>query len=128
MSTLKVTNIQATGETASRAVSGVAGSWINQQNDVSANNTNDSLNVSSNVDNGNGDSTFTVTNAFSSDTFVCTVGAGQLTTTDRFGQAVTQADGKQQSSSTYRAIAFDVSTSASGHIDSLNVICMGDLA
>ena len=29
MSTLKVTNIQATGETASRAVSGVAAAWVN---------------------------------------------------------------------------------------------------
>ena len=29
MSTLKVTNIQATGETASRAVSGVSAAWVN---------------------------------------------------------------------------------------------------
>lgn len=29
MSTLQVTNIQATGETASRAVSGVAAAWVN---------------------------------------------------------------------------------------------------
>lgn len=48
MSTLKVTNIQATGETASRAVSGVAAAW----NSTNAAGTaiNDSMNISSLTD------------------------------------------------------------------------------
>tara|TARA_R100000030_G_scaffold99374_1_gene90402 strand:+ start:396 stop:770 length:375 start_codon:yes stop_codon:yes gene_type:complete len=49
MSTITVTNIQATGETASRAVSGVAAAWVNFDGTgtIAAR---DSLNVSSLVD------------------------------------------------------------------------------
>ena len=55
MSTLKVTNIQATGETASRAVSGVAAAWVDfvQATATAV----DSMNVSSITDNGTGDFT-----------------------------------------------------------------------
>jgi hypothetical protein len=49
MSTLKVTNIQATGETASRAVSGVAAAWVNF-NGTGTIATRDSENVSSLTD------------------------------------------------------------------------------
>jgi len=52
MSTIKVTNIQATGETATRAVSGVAAAWVNFNG--TAFGVNDSLNVSSMDDNGTG--------------------------------------------------------------------------
>ena len=107
---------------------GLVKSWVLERNDSTMSFTHASLNVASVVDNGNGDSTFTVTNAFSSAAFVCTVSGGQASITDRFGQAVTQNDGQQDSSSTYRAIAFDVSASASNHIDSLNILCIGSLA
>jgi hypothetical protein len=65
MSTLTVTNIKATGETASRAVSGVAGAWI----DLVGTGTisiDASFNIASVTDNGTGDYTQTYSNAFSS--------------------------------------------------------------
>ena len=109
-------------------VNGSVKSWINQQNDTIQNNTNDSFNVSSAEDTATGHSTFTVTNNFSADTFVSVASAGQLTLTDRFAQNSVQADGKQPSSSTYQAKAFDVSTGSTGHIDAFMVCCLGDLA
>ena len=59
MSTLKVTNIQATGETASRAVSGVAAAWANLNQETTPVLVRDSLNVSSVSDDGIGKSTTT---------------------------------------------------------------------
>ena len=53
MSTLKVTNIQATGETATRAVSGVAAAWVNFNGTGTAA-VRDSVNVASLTDNGTG--------------------------------------------------------------------------
>jgi hypothetical protein len=53
MSTLTVTNIKATGETASRAVSGVAAAWVSLNMQTAT--VNDSSNVSSATDNGTGD-------------------------------------------------------------------------
>jgi len=109
-------------------VNGSVKSWINQQNDTIQSNTNDSFNVSSVADTDTGHSTFTVTNAFSTDTFVSVASAGQLTMTDRFAQNSVQADGKQPSSSTYQTKAFDISTGNTGHIDAFMVCCLGDLA
>ena len=54
MSTIKTTNIQVTGETASRAVSGVAASWINF-NGTGTVAIRDSANASSLTDSGAGD-------------------------------------------------------------------------
>ena len=54
MSTLKVTNIQATGETASRAVSGVAAAWVNF-NGTGTIAIRDSMNVASLTDFGTGE-------------------------------------------------------------------------
>ena len=51
MSTITVTNIKATGETVSRAVSGVAAAWCNF--DADAPNIRDSINTSSVTDGGN---------------------------------------------------------------------------
>ena len=61
MSTLKVTNIQATGETATRAVSGVAAAWCNW-NGTGTIAINDSGNISSIADGGTGITTVTYTN------------------------------------------------------------------
>ena len=61
MSTITVTNIKATGETASRAVSGVAAAWAQFQN-YSSNVVNDSFNVASMTDNGTGVVTLNFTN------------------------------------------------------------------
>jgi glucose dehydrogenase len=66
MSTLKVTNIQATGETASRAVSGVAAVW----GSITTNSTlQDSVGVSSLTDVGAGQFKFTFTNAMANATY-----------------------------------------------------------
>ena len=51
MSTIKVTNIQATGETPTRAVSGVAAAWVNF-NGTGTIAIRDSVNVTSLTDNG----------------------------------------------------------------------------
>jgi hypothetical protein len=67
MSTLKVTNIQATGETASRAVSGVAAAWVNF--DGSASSIITSQNISSLTDNATGDFSNTFTSSFSNDNY-----------------------------------------------------------
>lgn len=61
MSTLTVTNIKATGETASRAVSGVAAAWVNFDGRSTVT-TRDSNNVSSITDNGTGDYTVEINN------------------------------------------------------------------
>jgi hypothetical protein len=60
MSTIKVTNIKATGETASRAVSGVAAVWCNF--DADAPNIRDSINTSSVTDGGNCNYTYNFSN------------------------------------------------------------------
>ena len=66
MSTLTVTNIKATGETASRAVSGVAAAW----GSITTNSTlQDSVNVSSLTDVGTGQFKFTFTNAMANATY-----------------------------------------------------------
>jgi len=54
MSTITVTNIKATGETASRPVSGVAGAWLRFDASSGTPTTEDSLNISSITDNGTG--------------------------------------------------------------------------
>jgi hypothetical protein len=63
LSTLKVTNIQATGETATRAVSGVAAAWVNAngQGTVAIR---DSMNVASLTDYGTGRYGVNLSNAF----------------------------------------------------------------
>lgn len=64
MSTITVTNIKATGETASRAVSGVVAAWC----DLDGTGTialEDSFNCASATDNGTGDYTIAYTNSMS---------------------------------------------------------------
>ena len=68
MSTITVTNIQATGETASRAVSGVAAAWVNF-NGQGTPAARDSFNLSSITDNGTGAYGLTFANAFSNGNF-----------------------------------------------------------
>ena len=71
MSTLKVTNIQATGETASRAVSGVAAAWFSSYEEGTVN---ESFNISSGTDNGAGDGTYSFTNSFSNTQYAAVSG------------------------------------------------------
>jgi len=64
MSTITVTNIKATGETASRAATGVAAAWVNF-NGTGTIATRDSNNVSSLTDNGTGRYEINLTSSFS---------------------------------------------------------------
>ena len=63
MSTITVTNIKATGETASRAVSGICGAWC-FYGTVTTTAIDRSFNVSSLTDEGTGDTDVNLTNAF----------------------------------------------------------------
>jgi hypothetical protein len=67
MSTITVTNIQATGETATRAVSGVAAAWVNFNGAAASITT--SQNVSSLTDNATGDFSNSFTSSFSNDNY-----------------------------------------------------------
>jgi len=71
MSTLTVSNIKATGETASRAVSGVAAAWVNFDGTgtIAAR---DSVNVASLTDNGTGDYDVNFSNSMGNQNY-CTV-------------------------------------------------------
>jgi hypothetical protein len=73
MSTLTVTNIKATGETASRAVSGVAAAWVYFSTSVSTS-IYSSFNVSSLTDNGTGNTDVNISNAMISNTDICLQG------------------------------------------------------
>ncbi len=73
MSTLKVTNIQATGETASRAVSGVAAAWVNF-NGTGTIAVRDSQNVSGLVDNGTGDYNVNLSNNMTNSNYCLVLG------------------------------------------------------
>jgi len=77
MSTIVISNIKATGETASRAVSGVAAAWVDYKG-TSPNAIMDSSNISSVTDNGTGDYTMTFANAMASANYCLTDGAERL--------------------------------------------------
>jgi hypothetical protein len=80
MSTLTVTNIKATGETASRAVSGVAAAWVSfiAAGSVSIRN---SLNTSSIDDNGTGNFRVNFSTSFATNDYVpsCTTWQSNFT-------------------------------------------------
>lgn len=78
MSTITVTNIKATGETASRAVSGVAAAWVNF-NGIGTVAVRNSHNVSSITDNGTGDFSVNYSNSFNAADYATSGGAGQTT-------------------------------------------------
>ena len=72
MSTITVTNIKATGETNSRAVSGVAAVWVQLNGITFA--VADSFNVSSADDNGTGDYDINYTNSMDNNTYAVPAG------------------------------------------------------
>ncbi len=83
MSTIKVTNIQATGETATRAVSGVAAAWANIDGAASTPVFRDSLNFSSITDHSAGDQTVTVTSAMANTNYCVNGSVSWLTSSAR---------------------------------------------
>ena len=72
MSTLKVTNIQATGETASRSATSIAAVWL--YSPATSASISDSFNVSSIDDDGTGQQGVNITSALSSANYTTTVG------------------------------------------------------
>jgi len=81
MSTIVISNIKATGETASRAVSGVAAAWVNF-NGTGTIAARDSNNVSSLTDGGTGDYTINFSNSMANANYAFPVGTGGIPTTD----------------------------------------------
>jgi len=75
MSTIVISNIKATGETASRAVSGVAAAWVNF-NGTSTVAVRDSVNVASLTDNGTGTYVVNLSNAFGAADYSATAQTG----------------------------------------------------
>ena len=75
MSTLQVSNIQATGETASRAVSGVAAAWVNF-NGTGTIAIRDSVNVASLTDNSTGRFSVNFTNAMADANYAAVTSGG----------------------------------------------------
>ena len=121
MSTLKVTNIQATGETASRAVSGVAAAWCNINAASGTPTFADSMNFSSVLDVGTGNFDPDFITAMTSNTFAVSSGS------NAYGL------GNDHMTATVRAstgITINCSYQWSGARDRPNncAIVMGDLA
>jgi hypothetical protein len=69
MSTIVISNIKATGETASRAVSGVAAAWVYAQQRTATVEIKGSYNVSSWSDDATGRSTTNLTNSMDNTTY-----------------------------------------------------------
>ncbi len=81
MSTITVTNIKATGETASRAVSGVAAAWVNF-NGTGTIAIRDSQGVSGLVDEGTGEYIVNLSNSFAAANYCLTLSGSHNTDAD----------------------------------------------
>jgi|DEB0MinimDraft_3_1074331.scaffolds.fasta_scaffold06317_8 hypothetical protein len=126
MSTLKVTNIQATGETASRAVSGVAAAWVDFTT-ITTTAVRDSLNVASLTDLGAGATTINYTSSMSSSNYagVMYTGAGDASTAyNNFNNQYLGGFGSKSTSS------ISLGAYNASFVDSYknDAIIMGDLA
>ena len=101
MSTIIVTNIKATGETASRAVSGVAAAW------VSFNGTSPSIrgsqNVSSVVDFGTGDHQVNINSAMANGNYATTAACGPTSGSNNVGVSF-QTDATPHAASLFRPV------------------------
>ena len=126
MSTLKVTNIQATGETASRAVSGVAAAWVSFVTSTTTT-INDSQGVSGLVDNGTGDTTVNLTTNMSSTNYMFMGSLGWNATAAANARTVYQT-ARSVSSSRSRTYYTDVSSTNPTDSDYNGVSIYGDLA
>ena len=122
MSTLTVTNIKATGETASRAVSGVAAAWVNF-NGTGTIATRDSNNVSSLTDEGTGEYTVNLSNSFAAADYCLNLSGSHNTSAD---------EGVDIDISVYSASAFGINNrdGANTYFDTayLCASTFGDLA
>jgi hypothetical protein len=122
MSTLKVTNIQATGETASRAVEGVAAAWANW-NGTGTVAIRGSVNVSSITDNGTGDYTTNITNAMGNANYCYTALGGDTSAS----LSVRIENASNRTTTTIDLISYNTSNAALD-IQDVNSLFHGDLA
>jgi len=131
MSTITVTNIQATGETASRAVSGVAAAWVNF-NGTGTIAIRDSQGVSGLVDNGTGDYTSNFTSSFSAVDYTGTTGSSWDTVTSgvlNFNRAVGSSSYSTTSLFRMQNVVVDSTTNRTGlDVNYLYAVFHGDLA
>jgi len=127
MSTLTVSNIKATGETASRAVSGVAAAWANIKGDGTAA-INNSANASSITDNGTGDYTVAFTNSFGNITYVVGGNAAGMTNSDSFVICGVADGNVYRTSSNIRFQVRYAPANSLGDRDYVNTMFVGDLA
>jgi len=102
MSTLQVTNIQATGESGSRAVSGVAAAWVNFDGTGTIA-TRDSVNVSSLTDNNTGDYTVNFSNNMGNTNYAWS-GVGDYTTGGAQAGVINQRGTLSASASQFAAL------------------------
>jgi hypothetical protein len=123
MSTLKVTNIQATGETASRAVSGVAAAWCNLN--FSTASIADSNNISSITDNATGRFTASFTNSMANSVYVSS-GSGRFNLTD--ADVSNRGVNHQPASGSVSIVSFICSTGALNDDQGVDSKFHGDLA
>jgi hypothetical protein len=124
LSTIKVTNIQATGETASRSVSGVAAAWVNF-NGTGTIAARDSLNLSSLTDNGTGDYDISVSSAFGNTNYQI-VSCGTKDSGESLPRIVLYSGGTKTSSAINITVELD--TGAHQDNDDIYVTHFGDLA
>ena len=125
MSTLQVTNIKATGETASRAVSGVAAAWSHTTFSGGTPTNQGSLNVSSLTDVVTGVTTWAFSSAFSNTNFEQGASA-QFNDTSGTGAYFTMVDTSGRSSSVCRQDHYQQATLTDP--TTKEMVCHGDLA
>ena len=130
MSTLKVTNIQATGETASRAVSGVAAAWVclNQQSTQSIR---DSVNIASISDTGTGRTDISFTSNLSNSDY-CASGSAENGGGYNDARMTNRENGQPRSASTFGMYTVNGGSSTvnpySDDANHVNISFHGDLA
>jgi hypothetical protein len=127
MSTLKVTNIQATGETASRAVSGVAAAWVNF-NGTGTVAARDSVNVSSLTDNGTGYYTVNFSNSMANATYALSLSSDSYQTNPWYGTWIMQYPGSSLASGNFKIGVSNYQSSGAADPYYVYSATLGDLA
>lgn len=127
MSTLTVSNIKATGETASRAVSGVAAAWADF-NTSSNDNILDSINIASKTDNGTGDSTLNYTNNMASANYSSQANGSTnaIGNSNMYGADIRQTG--KLAASCQMQVFYDPGTVTGNDADHQSLLINGDLA
>ena len=124
-------SILVTGEGNSTTTSlqqGLAKCFVLQVNSASSFTTRSCFNLASTTDNADGDTTYTLTSAMSSDDFVVVHGVGDNANQDKFCANLTQADGSQTATNQYRVTSRDISTGSYGSVASHSSCVVGSLA